>query len=121
MEMVERIQYQAALTITGTLSDSSRFKLYEDIYIYIYIEVSMKTKMDNAKLIVKTELKNKHSVTNQLNEQMKIQSATIRNCTSFLLYNAVKFRTRTIVAHIKEKRIKIDEKKLTNIRALHEK
>ena len=31
MEMVERIQYQAALAITGTWSGSSRLKLYEEL------------------------------------------------------------------------------------------
>ena len=52
---------------------------------------------DIAELIIKTELKNKHRLKNELKKELQSRSKMIRENTSFLLFFSIRYKIRTVV------------------------
>ena len=61
------------------------------------IEFDVRLRKDIASLIIKTELKNKHRLKNKLKDELRIRSQTIGNSTSSLLFQALRYRIRSVV------------------------
>ena len=83
------------------------------------IETSLKTKRGIAKLLVKTELKNKHRIKNELKVELQDSSKMLRTYMSFLFYYALLYKVRIIVADKKKTWSVRHEKKLNNLRCVH--
>ena len=80
------------------------------------IDVNDKLRKDIAALIIKTELKNKHRAKNQLRDELRAQSQAIRDSTSFLLFQTLRHKIRSIVASKRRKWSSTHERKLQKLR-----
>ena len=70
-----------------------------------------------ANIIIKTELKNKHRTRNELREQIRTLCHTIRDATSFLMFNALRWKIRMVVSTRRKKWMTVHKKKLEVLRA----
>ena len=68
-----------------------------------------------ASLIIKTELKNKHRARNALKREISEKSRQIQERTSFLLFNALRYKIRMIVASRRKKWSKTHTRKLERL------
>ena len=68
-----------------------------------------------ASLIIKTELKNKHRVRNALKREISEKSRQIQERTSFLLFNALRYKIRMIIASRRKKWLKTHTRKLERL------
>ena len=68
-----------------------------------------------AVLIIKAELKSKHKIRNELKREIREKSRQIQEQTSFLLFNALKFKIRAIVASRRKKWSKTHKNKLDRL------
>ena len=70
-----------------------------------------------AKIIIKAELKSKHKIKKALKKQIEDKCREIREQTSFLLLNTLRYKIRINVAARKKKWLAVHEKKLDGLRA----
>ena len=80
------------------------------------INVDNKIRKDIAALLVKTEIKNKHRLKNQLKKDLLERNKTIRESTSFLLFNALRYKIRSIVSVRRTKWSTTHQQKLQKLR-----
>ena len=80
------------------------------------INVDKKIRKDIAALLVKTEIKNKHRLKNQLKKDLLERNQTIRESTSFLLFNALRYKIRSIVSVRRTKWSATHQRKLQTLR-----
>ena len=80
------------------------------------IEVDYKTRKGIANLIIKTELKNKHRIKNQLKNEIQGKTQQLQEKMSFLLFNTIRFKIRTIVNSRKKKWSVTHKRKLEILR-----
>ena len=81
------------------------------------IQADIRARRDIAKLIVKTELKNKHRLRNKLKREIAVKSQKIKDGCGFLLFNALKFKIRSKIGSLKLKWRGVHERKLNRLRA----
>ena len=80
------------------------------------IKSDHKLRGDVGKLIIKTELKNKHRLKNKLKKELIKQSSELKNATSFILYHALQYKIGIVVASRQEKWKSTHSKKLLSLR-----
>ena len=73
-----------------------------------------------AKLIIQTELKNKHALKRSLKGSIKESTAEIQGKLGFLTYYAFKYRIGNAIHHKKKKWVETHKKKLQKLRANHD-
>ena len=80
------------------------------------INGSVKLQKEIAVLIIKTELKNKHRLKNQLKEELRRCNQAIRGCTSFLLFHALRYQIRSVIDTKRKKWESVHQRKLLALR-----
>ena len=80
------------------------------------IEVDNNTRRGIAKIILKTELKNKHHIRKELKRSITEKCQKLRDALSYFLYGALQYKIRLIVGSRKDKWTRIHNKKLGNLR-----
>ena len=80
------------------------------------IQCPDKLKKKISKLIIQTEIKNKHTIRKKTIEDLRNFDQQIQNKTNFLTHQALKYKVRLHVASKKNKWRDLHEKKLRNIR-----
>ena len=73
--------------------------------------VCVKAKRDMAKIIIKTELKNKHRLRNRLRNDLRKKTLELKNSTNLLFFSALRYKIRGTVSWKKQKWITVHEKK----------
>ena len=81
------------------------------------IATSAKIRKGIAAVIIKAELKNKHRIRNELKKEIAEKSRAIRETTSFLLFNALRYKIRTVAATRRKKWKEVHNKKLDALRS----
>ena len=76
------------------------------------INGNVKLQKEIAALIIKTELKNKHQLKNQLKEELRQRNLAIRECTSFLLFYSLRYQIRSAVDTKRKKWESVHQRKL---------
>ncbi len=75
-----------------------------------------KLRKEIAALIIKTELKNKHRLKNQLKEELRSRNETIRQSTSFILFHSLRYKIRLILEAKRKKWSSVHRRKLLALR-----
>ena len=61
------------------------------------IDADTKLRKGVASLIIKAELKNKHRIKNELKDELRTQTRAIKDNSSFLLFQTLRYKIRSIV------------------------
>ena len=80
------------------------------------IEVDNKIRKDIAALLIKTEIKNKHRLKNQLKKELVERRQAIQESTSFLLFHSLQYKIRSIVSVRRKKWHATHQRKLQRLR-----